>query len=474
MLKMNETENSHLHTMNKIFTYVLFMHLPVACLLAYSFKTNVGFAFGMSLAISSLPTFLTYFTNSYRLTSISHGIAMMFYSGLLIHLTKGMIESHFHIFVCLAVMTIFANPFVILAAALTIAIHHVGFFFLFPASVFNYQASFAILAVHAAFVVIQTGPCMWIAQKLKGYIIEQGLVINQIDDIYSTMNESIVQLISNNQQLSERSQHQTNAVGQSAQTIHQISAMAAQTSENASQSKAISDMTKNSATHGIQIVKQVSEAILKIKESNNSVLAHVNQNKDQLNDIVATIKQIENKTTIINDIVFQTKLLSFNASVEAARAGEHGKGFAVVAEEIGKLASTSGLASREITDIINMSVNKVQTIASTTEEKINQLTQSSEESIQEGEKKVQLCGDTFSELSNYIKDLNERVNGISEASNEQSTGVTEMTKVIQELEENNGQNQATIKTSIDASNHLSTLSDDLGGLVAKLTLKKSA
>ncbi|MBC7465119.1 MAG: hypothetical protein H7256_03945 [Bdellovibrio sp.] len=50
------------------------------------------------------------------------------------------------------------------------------------------------------------------------------------------------------------------------------------------------------------------------------------------------MEEIGNKTKVINDIVFQTKLLSFNASVEAARAGEHGKGFAVVAEEVGKLA----------------------------------------------------------------------------------------------------------------------------------------
>ena len=62
-----------------------------------------------------------------------------------------------------------------------------------------------------------------------------------------------------------------------------------------------------------------------------------NESNKEIQEIVKVIAEIGNKTKVINDIVFQTKLLSFNASVEAARAGENGKGFAVVAEEVGKL-----------------------------------------------------------------------------------------------------------------------------------------
>lgn len=474
MFSTNETEFAHLHSINKIFNIVLFLHLPIALVLAFLFKTSWTLALITSLAICTAPIYLTHFTKSYRLAAISNGVALMFFSGLLIHLTKGMIETHFHIFVSLAIMIVFANPWVILAAAGTIAVHHIGFYFLLPASVFNYQASFNILLVHAGFVIVQTIPCMWIAQKFKGYIIEQGVVVAQIDEIYKTMNETINKLTQNNQQLSESSELQTSAVTQTAQTIHEISAMANQTSENATQSKRISDMTTVSADQGKKIVHQVGDAILKIKQSNDSVLEQINQNKNQLDDIVQTIKQIEVKTNIINDIVFQTKLLSFNASVEAARAGEHGKGFSVVAEEIGKLATTSGSASKEINELINTSVQKVQTIASSTESRVNDLMSSSRESIQEGEVQVISCGETFNELSNYIKDLNDRVVGISQASEEQSQGVSEMSKVIQQLENNNNKNHQTLKTSVDVSKHLSELSDSLGGLVSKLNAKKSA
>lgn len=474
MFNSKETEIFHLNSINKIFTYVLFLHLPIALILAYQFETSMVLALMASLAICSLPTFLTYFTKSYRLAAISHGVAMMFYSGLLIHLSRGMIEAHFHIFVSLAVMIVFANPLVILMAAATIAVHHVGFYFLLPASVFNYQASFGILLIHAGFVVLQTLPCMWIAQKFKSYIVEQGMVIGQIEEIYKTMNDSIAQLTENNKDLSKSSMAQENAVTHTAQTIHQISSMASQTSENATHSKKISDQTKNCAEVGIKIVSEVSGAILKIKQSNESVMEQINQNKDQMTDIVQTIRQIETKTNIINDIVFQTKLLSFNASVEAARAGEHGKGFSVVAEEIGKLATTSGSASKEINDLINTSVQKVESIAASTDAKVNSLMTSSKDSIQMGESQVKSCGETFHELAGFIQDLNERVIGISQASNEQSQGVIDMTKVIQELEQHNQKNHETLKTSVDVSSHLSILSNDLGELVSKLNSKKSA
>ncbi|MHA0111674.1 methyl-accepting chemotaxis protein, partial [Klebsiella pneumoniae] len=68
----------------------------------------------------------------------------------------------------------------------------------------------------------------------------------------------------------------------------------------------------------------------------------------QLQSISNIIGEISAKTNIINDIVFKTQLLSFNASIEAARAGQHGRGFAVVAEEVGNLAQMSGNAAKEI------------------------------------------------------------------------------------------------------------------------------
>jgi hypothetical protein len=105
----------------------------------------------------------------------------------------------------------------------------------------------------------------------------------------------------------------------------------------------------------------VESAIMEIQETNKKLVDDVLEGNRKISEIVELVKEIGNKTKVINDIVFQTKLLSFNASVEAARAGEHGKGFAVVAEEVGNLASMSGQASKEISALLeNLNTDSTQ------------------------------------------------------------------------------------------------------------------
>jgi methyl-accepting chemotaxis protein len=467
---VHSAESEYLAKINKIFTYILLAHLPVALVFAHIFETGILFTILSSLAICTFPLFLRFFTPQYKLTSIVFGISLMFYSGLLIHLSKGMIETHFHIFVALASLIIFANPLVILAATGTIAIHHLAFYFLLPESVFNYQASLGIVLIHAAYVVVETIPCMWIAKKFGDYIIRQGVVVQQIDQMNKAMTKMISELRKSNELVANDTSLQSESVIKTAEAINKISLMVSSTTANSSESRSISSKTKNAADEGLQAMHELSEAFLNIKRSNQQVFEQMDSFNNQLSEIVLNIKQIEVKTQVINDIVFQTKLLSFNASVESARAGEHGKGFAVVAEEVGNLATMSGNASKEINQLINLSVKRVVDISESTNSRLNEISKLSKLCIEEGESKTSLTTKRFGQLANYLNDLDSKVVEISNATQEQSQGIDKITSAISELESVSGRAIKAQGVSNQVSENLSHLSNDLGELVDELLL----
>src|SRR5262249_18263323 len=140
-------------------------------------------------------------------------------------------------------------------------------------------------------------------------------------------------------------------------------------------------------------------AVLQGLQRSMGDISKANLQLEMINDI---IKQITAKTAVINDIVFETQLLSFNASIEAARAGQHGRGFAVVAEEVGNLAKMSGRAAEEIKELLQRSVGQVNLSISEIGEK-----------VKAGQKISTQCGQAFNVVSGSINKLTPMVNSIA-------------------------------------------------------------
>jgi len=259
--------------------------------------------------------------------------------------------------------------------------------------------------------------------------------------------------------LSASAAEQAAALQETVASIDEVSAMVAKNADNAKRSQEISTGSAESAQKGKSAVTDVIRSIDEINVSNQEIVGQIEEGNRQISEIVKVITEIGTKTKVINDIVFQTKLLSFNASVEAARAGEHGKGFAVVAEEVGNLAQMSGNAAKEISQMLESSISKVDQIVNETKLRVERLTTMSKEKVAAGTVTARRCGEVLEEIVRSVGEVNVMVSEIATASKEQAQGVSEINKAMNQLDQ---VTQANAASSQDAAENAAKLRDQSG------------
>ncbi|MBI2711905.1 MAG: hypothetical protein HYX41_03425 [Bdellovibrio sp.] len=230
------------------------------------------------------------------------------------------------------------------------------------------------------------------------------------------------------------------AIEETAASMEEMTAMVTQANTNANSSLALARDAEQQVEKGKEIVGQMNVAMQQIQVANTKLSA-----------ILGIIEDIRSKTTIINDIVFETRLLSFNASIEAARAGIHGKGFAVVAEEVGKLASLSGKAAGEIRTLLDSSVTEVNHIIGTTQEKVTAAKGVTEQ-----------CGQAFFSMAEGMRQIADAMEGITTASRQQEQGIRETNRAMMDIA------HVTQKNSSSAEKMLAQVTS-LGQLVQSFT-----
>lgn len=307
---------------------------------------------------------------------------------------------------------------------------------------------------------------IWILLKVT--VKNISLITTSLKGIVENTNATSESVRAISEEVSSSSVEQAASVQETVATLDQISSMVNTAVDGAQNSANKAEESHNIASEGKVVVKEMINAMEDIDQSNKNIMEEISKSNERIASIVKVIDEISQKTTVINDIVFQTKLLSFNASVEAARAGEHGKGFAVVAEEVGNLAQMSGKASNEISQMLQDSINRVNGIISETNQNIKRLIDTGNEKVKRGVDTADRCGKILDDVVDNAAIVKTMMNEVFVASKEQAEGVKNISLAMNQIDQTTNANTNAANKSFENAKALSIQSEELKSCVDNL------
>ena len=264
-----------------------------------------------------------------------------------------------------------------------------------------------------------------------------------MSQILDSLNTALLQINITAEQVSEESKHMASdaeilssgAVAQ-ASAVQQLSASIQEISGQVDSTSGDANSAREASIDAEVLLKSCSQKM----EELTSAMADISKSSQQIGGIIKTIE----------DISFQTNILALNAAVEAARAGEAGKGFAVVAEEVKNLANKSSVSAKNITDLI-------------------------EESMQLVEHGALLSADTTKSLAEGVAGAQKStqiVERIAESATLQSQSLKQLTQGMEQISEVVQTNAATAEKSALAAKQLYNQSEELKISVQRFQLRR--
>lgn len=231
--------------------------------------------------------------------------------------------------------------------------------------------------------------------------------------------------------LAERSREQAAALEETSVALGEITRTVRSSTENTKETRQLVQRARASTAASTEVVQQTVDAMQRIETAS---------------------REISQIIGVIDEIAFQTNLLALNAGVEAARAGDAGKGFAVVAQEVRELAQRSANAAKEIKTLIN----------------------NSGAGVLEGVRLVGKTGEALKQIDVLVKDIDGNVDNIAKAADEQTTGLNDISKAVNRLDQMTQQNAAMSARTTAISSTLAQGADALAQLVSLFKLNRRA
>jgi methyl-accepting chemotaxis protein/methyl-accepting chemotaxis protein-1 (serine sensor receptor) len=212
-----------------------------------------------------------------------------------------------------------------------------------------------------------------------------------------------------------------------------------ETSSSTSQVSAMTAQNVESAGRAAELVHETSRYV----ERGNSSLEEMIQS---MKEISSSSQQISKIIKLIDEIAFQTNILSLNAAVEAARAGEAGMGFAVVAGEVRNLAQRCAQAAKDTTDLIEVSHSRTDA----------------------GVQKLQMVEEAIAAITGVTSQLKVLMDEVSVSSQEQKKGLDQIASAVEQMEQLTQRNAASAQEGASYAQEMGGQSENLRSVVREL------
>jgi methyl-accepting chemotaxis protein len=243
-------------------------------------------------------------------------------------------------------------------------------------------------------------------------------IVGEVQHGSQAVSTAAQQIAKGNDDLSQRTQEQASSLEETAASMEEMTSTVKQNAENASYANQLASGAREQAERGGEVAQRAVAA-----------MGEINASSHKIADIVG----------LIDEIAFQTNLLSLNAAVEAARAGEQGRGFAVVASEVRSLSQRSAAAAKEIKGLINESVRRVEA----------------------GSVLVDESGAALAGIVESVKKVTDIVAEIAAASQEQSSGIDQVNHAVTQMDEVTQQNAALVEEASAAARAMQEQANEL-------------